>query len=638
MEGEYVFNDHIDYVHTTLARIVRSHKLNSYFKISYLNAHVDRILDVMRYFNRTGKVAMLLDDESLSYIFTLSGESLEILFTHWRDALLAAKLITEAGESKVVALTLRKTEAEQRTLLYEFTEVVTNRKIGGDELTQEEDAEKMRCLAEEHTTSLAQIGDDLNHFMGNTVLKEYFIENELIERRKWILEWIAEIFMYNGVLLHIDYKQPYIYQQLFVHSSRDSLRATLNKLIANKVLKADRRPLTFTKNVLVLKCQELNYNSSLLRDQYESNHATFSNREDYATILKEGKTVLLDVCTLVSTTSNICESLIVLRKNVYNRIIRSLENGRQLCGDLLEAEERASYRAYALSKEVDEFCQERTDATLQSAVEQGFKIEKNLDLFLCNRSIDITDRVSGIDSGCNMMDVCISRVVEKGTEAIEDRGGRDAFKGILELTRRVIPLDQVNEDTFPMHMRDKETPLLISDHKRLNSRISTVNCVFGKDWLSQCIVPCIVNKQVYCAENMVVNNIDIGSIGTVIINMTANENEKKVRMREETQQDDRPLKKRRKRVSKRDKKVRLVTSVREKENYENDSEDDTINIVVESKTVINPDFTERRTCPACDRALSLKRFCQTDRKKSGEYNYLKNVCNSCRTRCGMNKS
>ena len=627
-EQEVEEYDHIKHgksVAQLIQYIREDQSLDLFFPDSYVDNHRMMILNTLSYYNRSQKIGFMLDRETLTQMFTIQTDSLKtLLYNLTRYPFVTDK---EVNIYLVIRFVLREAEERPGMLHWRIMLPLDDNVIDSDFVRHTHTVSVLYKSIDQYKTMYRTTMQDLDHFIESSTLIDYYGKGYLTERKEEILQWLAKMFQSYDLLFRLDDMDPYLYQQLFTHlTSPDYI---LLSLIHEKILHERRPNAPFVKKEVIVKCQQIRCKSPMLLEQLDSpNRHLFTNVEEYSRIIKGTKDVFVDVCQV--RRDNILQCITVLPKSPYKQILRNLNARRQFDNDLRELDDRDRIRRLAEKTRIESLCNDKVNSFLRSIPErhgrEELRIDESINRFLGARLFDMNDGLHGADSNCKIIEGCVNRTISKANELIQQRGIH-SFTGSMELTRRVIDLDGVNEQSFPRHMNDSETQLMINDHLKANSRISTLNYMYGDDWLSHCIVPCVANPHSYYAENMLVNN---GTIDNRTINVYRMENVTANQPIQET--ISLPKKKRKRKPTIVEEPVKRFKLIREKDllNH-NDVDadvdlDDMIVIVLKTEKIRNPDWTETRRCPMCNQARLLKSFSDTTTKGLAR---VKPVCNSC---------
>jgi len=595
--------NHAVFVAETLTNKGRALGLDLYLGGVHFDAHIKTIVALVRHHSTQNNLDLEFDQETLLHLLTVSTDTAKgVLYSLSQEQ-------RKRLDSTRVRLELTRVEKGLRQLRCKIWIVATNRVIHVSHLNHEVDLGTMSRLAEEYKSVYDEIVTQIDTFIESSLLKEHYAVAYIQARRTEIMSSIAMAFTEFGTLVRIDSSQPYLYQQLFTNEN-ESPRAIFYKIFA----RMKRATVHFHKNTMTLACHEMSHNATILRELLDESNSCLTNPEEYRALLNEKTTKHVDVCQL--STDQHCKSVTILEKASYAKIVASLKRVASLKDSIITVDTLAKMKTYAEAQEsIASVADERTDLILAEGAKQGVKnTEENLHSFLSARIVAMSNKVSGIEPVCQMIGRCVNHTIKKAYDEIDKRGvTREAVRDHLALTTEVIKLEAIDHTTFPEHLRDNHTPLLIRDHKKLNVPISTINCVAGDQWFAQSIVPCLLNPQIYCAaENMIVNNG-----GTIHIHFDSPERQS-------------PLRRKRKRsLCNAEKSVRLITKRDARDTHVYDYDEDLLTIVVESKRVKSVDYTERRTCPVCHKTASLKSFCQRQSKQP-DYIYERNICHTCR--------
>lgn len=572
-----------------LVKVIKTNSLNLYLNDKYLEAHRHMIVEVLKLLYNRSRINMKLDEETISHMFTVKTRELNSILVDWMQ-LPAFKAIHDVDDEYTpfinVHFVLRKESAEPRTLRYTVIleqdgTVLKDRFCG-----QEVEMEQMCHFIETYKEIWHKLNSEMDHFIETAQLKEYYDEDYLFTRRNEILVCVKDSVINHGLLIQIESKSSYIFQQLFTNE-KVKPDALFHAILSNPRLDAKRVDVSFQKRTMTLRCQEMSYNASLLKDLLNSQNQILSNPEEYREILNEHEDTPVDVYSLIF--NDRCKSITILRKVSQLKIMKLLTAEQMVASNLLHLENREKIRSFCREKEIDAFCKERIETILYSIAKRGVKLEENLQRFLTDRVIDMSNKLYSVTLACDIMADCLTRLIQNSK--IDEK---DMHR--LSVTTKMIKLNEINENIFPSHMRNEETALIISDHKQLNIPITLLNCNLGNNLLSQDIVPCILNNKDERQDTAITKKKRKGSPS-----------------------NEQPV----------NKKICLVAKRSEDDKDSYDAENDILTVVVETKRVATADYDQVKACPVCKKTRSLKSFCQQVKRESN-YMYERNVCNTCR--------
>jgi len=606
-------------------KIIEENEFTLYFPDDHLAGHRRLLLNAAEFLYRRVLILTRFNRDCIAYVFTVQERRLKSLLSLRTQEILFKRPRDTEGPL-LITVDIQKRSTSFRMLLVSLQARINDEPISVEfEIEQEVDLDVIQDFISQYKEIRKETESNLDHFISTTPLKSYFNDDLYFHKRKTaILDWVSHNFIY-GLLVKLDYTYPYLYEDVFSYEAEAG--NALNPLITGKGVGYSPSTGIFHKRLLLTECIQMSCRASTLLSQLkisEKDREYISNLEEYKDVLRLGRDETIDVCKVrFAHTKALC-SITFFPKTAYNDAMRALKTRKQFDEDLLEYEDCEKIKNYAKTRVVEQLCREKIEQILEEAttlvtdVPGGLIIDEGVDVLLIERLMNMSNATHSIESTSKMINGLVNRTLVKANEIIEARGGPTAFRGDLSLSKRVIPLAELNETTLPPHMRDQETNLIIQDHKKLNTRINTLNCTFGSDWLSQCVVPCIANNHLYYAKNMLVNN---GTINIYNINeketLTApsiTNKKKRTRVPSITDSETR-------------KKYRLVTNGETSVTFD---EDGTRIVPLTSERVENPDWTTSKVCLACDRTLLLKSFCHLERKKDTNYCYIKSVCNACR--------
>lgn len=637
MPPDYTIEKYYTDLFATLNIVIRENKLGLFFDNCHLAKYIPMLREVMDYHKNVRKIFLKLDKETLLEMYTVDSEVLKKELCEWVKRTRYADRYD--GQHIVVKITLTPTDREELCLeaiaLDESVKEKRHVTIFSKIIKQGKSIAGIAQFIEEYEALLIQTKQEMNDFLRFSVLRKHYKNDYLREQKKSILEWIATTIK-KGWLFRLDATNNNLYEQLFTCWERQKTpEELLTACIDYEPLRknAESNGLYKKKNML-LGVQRLSCDEKVLTEQLKPSANCFlTNRDEYAELYKRGKNNAMKVdvfkvCVDDDNDSSIVCCLTILEEAYYSMIAKSLKDATALNSNLAELVDESRIIAYSQKSYNSKLYQAYIDDVMKDmsnsfTLPRG-EIETDFNRFLGKRVIILGGPEYGIDASTRMVKGLIDRSVLDSNNSIERLGGVEAFPdGRVAVTRSKIPLNQINETTLPLRLQCKETPLLIRDHQQAKADINTLNCKIGDSWLSQHIIPCVMNHHQYYVREMTINNnttnTTTNNYGTINV------------LQPYQQQQQLALKRKRgpnKKPSKdQSKKCRLVTP-NENDLSEEDREDDPLPVVVlETKRVIEPDYAEKRKCPVCDTRRQLKSFCQ-----GKKYIYVSNVCNSCRTR------
>lgn len=642
MDEEYDFMKHVRQVGQWFTELKQENELEVFFGAPYLDKHRFLVGNPLRHFHKTKNIGVQYDKETIAHMLTMPSDTLYPLLYNWSSAPLFEH--AKAGmDLLIVNYVIRQDEKQPKSLRWSVVLPATavNPPLRSDKVVvtgltpQVQDMATIQRMIEKYKTVEEKTKQDMEDFIERSFIGQFDCAYRVEERKASILYWLGTSFRQTHVLFTFDYTEPHLYRQLF----------TNKLLMPDRILNTVTNHPTFNMRInisylfrkvsVTISCQEMLSKSPLLFGELSSlDKDLFTDLEDYRVIAAKRGEVLVDVVQIRQGVT--LKSVTVLEKASYASMLMILAAREKFNNGLLDIDDDQRIITHQAKQRMLSLCETKVASILNDQVTEwpgGCSSQEGMNPFLSNRMHVMTkDPQYGLDDSCRVIRGCVTRTFDKANKLIVKKGV-DAFNGDMELTRRTIALSDINEHSFPTHMKDQETGLLINDHVVSGARINTLNLMIGTDWLSQCIVPSVANHHHYYADNMLVNN------GTIIINNHNNNNyiaRDEVDERnddEEEQEEERPKKKRKRRtaiVKESSKKFKLVKE--EDMHMEVERHDGTIIIPLTSTKLINPDWDESRKCRMCDKTRPLKSFCATQEQKGVTYNYLKSVCNSCRLR------
>lgn len=608
------FNVYLEDVARTLSQIKEENALNLYYYKKHLAEQTSLIIKIISLAQGAYQIGIQVDKETLLQLLALGIDELRDIMSKWlqekqfkdrksRQFIVVKLCLKTIKASKTIDLSII-TDDDDANLLYQKTFACRQ-----DIETVKDSIAEFQRIAKE-TENAIDLFIESESFLK---VKEYFDDQHASKVKNEILNWLRDRYTFKGVLFELDFREPQLCRQLFTHPSLTAYKLLTSLQGSAEIFKSAEQNTLFEKKRMIICCKS-ERNSYLTEKEKE----LFTNIEKYKELTKVSNTVSIDVCRIIDQITCRDITLTALDKTNYSNIIEALKDREKLRVARLDAEDDAKIIAYTEKMKLEAQCQKSIESNLQAIIRSNTlpaKLIVENDGFLSSRASNMKCQF-GPESSCKVINGCVNRTISKASERIQQKGNEDVYTGYFSLKRCVIPLAEVNDNTLPKEMKDPETEFILRDHEMMNINLSTLNCMYGNDCLSQSVVPCIANQHLYYANNIIVNH------NTFVVNMDQVEGKKK-----------------RKRASlgtieKNQKKFRLILGKKsvtnEIEEKEEEQEDpNVITLKVTSTRVDSIDEYEYRHCPVCAQSRKIKSFCDVQKKKAISYYYIKSVCNSC---------
>lgn len=629
-------NNEKDSIRRHLKEIWDEDKLECFFGSEHFCKHRDTLLAGLEECAKLYSISLYFNKESLRSLYTVGTLALKDYIL----SLLDKHSIRERDRSSHMAYECAITQSsdidEDPTMDWTLSERENGEEVAYTITRLPLRTATIRESIRVYETMCVATREIIDRFLeDNPALTEHFDAGYFNKRIDEILVWLEESFIFQNVIVYIDDKEPFLLRQLFTQSYLKPRRLldcfTRHKWFLN--------PDIYTlpkKRVVKLVCEETPLNSTTLKNIVK-NKEICSVVNEYRDLVQEKAaypSVIIDVGQIWH--NDVIEGITLLEKPSYEEIQSVYESRELLNRSIRQLQEENKRTRYIKEKRKveEDHVKSRVASALASLPQRliykgggDYMIAEDCRANWTDLVIKSSTGLDGFNAGCQIFEDCLDQTV-KNANTVTEQYGTEMFRGGIVLSNDLQSLESFDmrktpKWSFPNKklLEDEKNKYYIDQYKEKQMMVNLMKLEFGKDEVSRCVVPCIMNHNQFTMNNNIVVNIAQPERMEV-------EEEAPVKKQLKRKRSSKATTEKLKRVRKPRDPV-IIQRVEEPDDHAIPPLPD---LILKSTRVYNPDMESIRFCIVCElpkKYPSMLKVNPPHAVTKKVYMYERNICHAC---------
>jgi hypothetical protein len=488
---------------------------------------------------------------------------------------------------------------------------------------------------------------EMDAFIVDSSLQDYFQAPVLQERKKSVMAWLSNQLQTCNMLLSLDgATSRLLLEQLFTNTrTRGTL--VLLEVVSHRTLNLlAGRSESPVKHRMTIHGQQYRHDDAFLLGQRRNNSAIFTNLDCFKDIVENSRRPipLIDVCYV--RVNNQVVSMCLLDQSDYANIQIQLNSRRTLQSRLTEDENEARMKIAHSEKNLSEIAPGLLTEYVNRISSNSIAVNEAVVPFLSKRMRIICDPFTGLSGSWAAIKGCLDRVLKMANSNVEMEANDSGTQSKQTLALEAMLVggfrhkneangrDEWSPAVAEM-MQDVENQLMLQHYQEKKLKVNLLSVTTtDSQVLARAIIPCMTTARAIDPETgtIVVNNFNDAKPRATKVNRELvdfieglkkedNGEVVKTKLRETTICDGALVRRKRQRKES-EVKVLLARDVADESAGGN-----CVRLV--SKRVEGPlDLASLQMCEACKQTKKLRAF----HNNCDSYHYIRNLCRSCAKR------
>ena len=624
-----------------LEEIKQENRLSIFFSDMYLRKQATHMSNIIR-LSSAMKIFILIDKETLSFLFLLDEKALHELCFGWYADVSQKK--AEIPEGSTLSYVIKEDVGGGNLLRCTVRQIEGNVLLCNRRVKRAEDIKTIKRLAENHESFCQEIQEAVDLFISEHSLLDYYVgaNNALETRVKDLMDWIRSCARSKDLFISFDLTKPYLLRQLLTGSSYN-IEVLLTNIVGHKCLRNTtiESGAPHKKRRIHIACKQFRKNNAAFVEQLQHNADLFSNASSYSSLLnKRNKDAsFIDVCVVkLEDCDKTPQGMLILDKSDYEMIREKVTKMKRFINladdesddDLATMTPEKVRQARAVQDVITKSIDENLDTVFICPYKDEVDIDEEMKQSVAKRTREIFTMDTGLPGALGTMNDTLSQLFSDARRTYQKKGAV-FFPGPLMMTKEMIGIENFNDITTSSSrlvkklMKSASNRSKIQQHRDKNRDVDFLSIKHTNRTLSRGVLPCMVDPKFSYVHNGN-NNIIINNHITYTHPTTVSLSDQVVEIENE------PSKKR-----KRNDSVEVIHERYKRIRGSNErrvGDDDIAIFKHENLGIVNPDLHDVQTCPVCEKLKTLSRFSKVTNRRTKDgvlahHINIYNICEAC---------